>query len=368
MAVIGRVIRSFLTFAADDSTGSPFAVVDNKTESLHNIESEIREAARRFRDDPALYSDEKLVAYGRNHEEAVAHPVRIEVRRVAGEPGVAQIAARGICGDFRHVLLEEVGRAPDIQGDHYYLRLSGKASFEINRAGVDKALALRYLSRQWSGVLDAIGYQAGDWMNARKTRTVIAADGDGTTWDSPRDGQAPALDTSAAYPALLEYLAHGGLYLIISGNHLDRTVQRVGDHIPPDSRRNLLISANGGANLVFFDVNGQPTESEAYRNGALALEEADRVELDAIYLGDDGRQTGNDREAFEAIGPQRSILVAHPAPADIIPFLINRTIGGWVDGTRRVLEFVNSHARQHPQQEIFTPATVDELVLRTAGA
>ena len=368
VAVIGRLIRAFLSFAAGEEGSSPFTEVDNNKESLHNIEPDIRQAAVRFREDPDFFSDERLTAYGDNHEQAVAHPVRIEVRRVAGEPGVAQIAARGIFGPFRNVLLEEIRRSGDIRCEDYYLRLSGKASFEINRAGVNKALPLRYLSQNWDDVLDLTGYTGGAELDARKTRTVIAADGDGTTWDSPRDGQAPALDTSAAYEPLKEYLAGGGLFLIISGNHLDRTVQRVGDHIPPASKRNLLISANGGANLVYFDAQGRPQESEAYRNGALAGDPEQAVALDVVYLGDDGRSTGNDREAFETVGPQRSILVADPAPADIIPFLINRKIGGWVDGTRRVLEWVNRQIRQHPQQEIFTPANLDEMIRRAAQA
>ena len=90
--------------------------------------------------------------------------------------------------------------------------------------------------------------------------------------------------------------------------------------------------------------------------------------LDAVYLGDDGRPSGNDREAFEAIGPEHSILVANPASTDIIPFLTTRTIGGLVDGTRRVLEYVNGVIREHPHQEIFTQANLAALVRAASQA
>lgn len=369
VSAIGGLIREFLSFVSGAGAGTIFSQVDNNKDALHNMEPAIKEAAVRFRERPDLFQDDKLVGYGAEYTTAVAHPVRIEVRQVAGEPGVAQIAARGITGEFRRIVLEFFREHAHIPADRFYVRLSGRASFEINIAGVNKALPLHYASERWEAVLEAIAYKPGPGVDARRTRTLIAADADGTTWDSPRDGKAPELNTSAALPALTEYLRHGGIYLIISGNHLDRTVARVGRHLEVDCRRNLLISANGGANLVYFNEAGDPVESEEYRSEALAVADAkSSFALDAVYLGDDGRPSGNDREAFEAIGPEHSILVANPASTDIIPFLTTRTIGGLVDGTRRVLEYVNGVIREHPHQEIFTQANLAALVRAASQA
>ncbi|MBZ0165761.1 MAG: hypothetical protein K8I00_03065, partial [Candidatus Omnitrophica bacterium] len=243
-------------------------------------------------------------------------------------------------------------------------RLSGNASFEINIKGVNKALPLHFLSVRWDDVLGECGYHAGKFIDAARTRTLIAADGDGTTWDSPQDGRAPTLQESPVQAPLLTYLRQGGIYLVISGNHLDRTIHRVREHIPVEIRPQMLIAANGGANLVRFTPTGEACEVGGYHTAALEVigPTVPEMTLDVIYLGDDGRQSGNDREAFEAVGAERSILVANQTPADIIPFLADKTIGGLTQGTRRALEFVNRLVREHPHKETFTQANIRELV------
>lgn len=367
---IGQLIRDFLTFINDPGSNGIFSHGDNKKGAMQSIEPPIREQARLFANEPALFQDQNLTDYGADFEQAVAHPVRIEVRQVAGEPGVAQIAARGIHGRFREAAVSCLKAQAGLSPDRYYIRLSGNASFEINIAGVNKALPLRYLTVKWDDVLNLCSYRSGPTIDARRSRTLVAADGDGTTWESPKDGIAPALDASPVHDALLSYLRHGGIYLIISGNHLERTIHRVQRHIPADIRRNLLVSANGGANLVYFDQAGDMRELEDYGVNALSVTgQADPASsLDVIYLGDDGRQSGNDREAFEAVGAERSILVANQSPTDIIPFLSDNTIGGLVHGTRRVLEFINGHVQDHPHNEIFTRANVATIVRYAAQA
>lgn len=360
--VIGKLIREFLSFVNNPDSGGIFAEVDNNRKTLHNMEPAIKEQAGLFHDHPELFANEHLVRYGENYAQAIAHPVRIEVRRVRELAGVAQIAARGIYGPFRTVVIEYL--KAHVSPQKYYARLSGNASFEINIKGVNKALPLRYLSVRWDDVLSECGYRAGQFIDAAKTRTLIAADGDGTTWDSPQDGRAPTLLESPVHAPLLTYLRHGGIYLVISGNHLDRTIHRVQEHIPAEIRPQMLIAANGGANLVRFVPSGEACEVGGYHTAALEIigQAVPEMKLDVIYLGDDGRQSGNDREAFEAVGADRSILVANQTPADIIPFLADKTIGGLTLGTRRVLEFVNRQVQDHPHNKIFTQANIRELV------
>lgn len=362
--VIGRLIRDFLSFVNDPESGGIFAEVDNNRKTLQNIEPAIKELAGLFRDQPGLFEDEQLVGYGENYARAMAHPVRIEVRRVPEVNGVAQIAARGIYGPFRTVVIEYLKAHARVSAEKYYVRLSGNASFEINIQGVNKALPLYYLSVKWEDVMRECGYHAGVFIDAAKTRTLIAADGDGTTWESPQNGRAPTLHESPVHAPLLTYLRHGGIYLVISGNHLDRTINRVRDHIPVEIRPQVLIAANGGANLVRFTSTGDAREVGGYHTAALEVirPTVPEIQLDAIYLGDDGRQSGNDREAFEAVGAERSILVANQLPADIIPFLADKKIGGLVHGTRRALEFVNRQVQDHPHNKIFTRANIQDLV------
>lgn len=358
VSLIGGLLRDFLSYAGGSQERSVFA----DKGPIDDIPSDITAVAKQFIEQPDRYSDNELVAYGADFQQAIAHPVRIEVRHAEDGSGVAQIAARGISGSYRQVVLDFLRSNSDVPVEQFYVRMSGKASFEINRAGVNKALPFAFLAAHWDAILDTIGYQSGSRIDARQTRSIIAADGDGTTWGSPKAGVAPMLADSTANAALLEYLESGGVYIIISGNHLARTVYRVGSHLPLNQRRNLLVCANGGANLVYYDESGSPQESLLYRESALASGLDSMENMDIVYLGDDGRSGGNDREAFEAVGAGRSILVANPGSTDIIPFLINQTIGGWVEGTRRTLEFVNQCTLANPHQNIFTLANIQELV------
>lgn len=360
----GQHIREFLAFLNNPDKPSYFSKGNDMLSHLRKVEPSIIDKARQFELSPGVYSDTNLVRYGHDYSEAVGHPVRIEVRKVKGVRGAAQIAVRGVFGIFRESVLSQIRKSQGYDEKKYYIRLSGNASFEINRKGVDKALPLQYFFYQWPKVLDLIQYTPGPGIDSSQTNTLIAADGDGTTFDSPRLNKAPGLGTSRTYKFLLKYLELGGVYVIISGNHLDRTVSRVQNFIPQKLMNRILIAANGGANLIYFNRKGQVKEVLDYRQNGLTWigSRKKRIDLDLIYIGDDGRLSGNDKEAFEAVGADRAILVAKDKSDDIIPFLESNYIGGLEAGTKSVLEFVNQAAVLDPGQRIFTRSNIENMV------
>lgn len=357
-------IREFLNFLNYPDKASIYSEVKNRKKNFSQIESPIFDKAKHFQKTPNTFSDRNLIKYGQKVAEAVGHPVRIEIRKVEGISGTAQIAVRGVYGIFRTYALNNIISHKAYDPDRFFVRLSGNASFEINRHGVDKALPIKYFCHKWHEVLNKIQYTPGSCIDSFRTNSLIAADGDGTTFDSPRLNEAPGLDTSAAYTALLRFMELGGVYVIISGNHLERTITRVQKFIPKNVISRLLVAANGGANLVYFDPKGKVKEIQDYRKNALACIRSEKPKdvLDLIYIGDDGRFSGNDKEAFEEVGPGRSILVAKDTTDDIIPFLRPNHIGGLVAGTRSVLEFVNQWVVLNPRKKIFTKNTIDKII------
>ncbi|MBZ0165912.1 MAG: hypothetical protein K8I00_03825, partial [Candidatus Omnitrophica bacterium] len=125
ITVIGKLIREFLSFTNNPDSAGIFAEVDNNRKTLQNMEPAIQEQAGLFRVQPGLFDNEQLVRYGENYTQAIAHPVRIEVRRVPELTGVAQIAARGIYGPFRTVVLDYLKTQAHVSPQKYYARLSG---------------------------------------------------------------------------------------------------------------------------------------------------------------------------------------------------------------------------------------------------
>lgn len=364
VAIFANEIRAFLQYLASSIKYSTLSRVDNNQTILSQVESAIVGKVKTYLAHPERFSDRQLVEHGMDFEKALEQPIRIEVRTLPEVAGCAQIAVRGICGDFRREALDRIAQTDLLQSGSFYLRVSGNASFEINQAGVDKSLPIRYLRQKWPQILKTIKYKPGTVIDSNRTCSVIAADGDGTTFSGPSLSQAPTIRTSQAYPAILEYLQRGGIYVIISGNHLQRTISRVKGLVPEELISRILITANGGANMVYFDHKGEVWELKDYREHALSTRDQGDSghDLDIIYIGDDGRQTGNDREAFEAVGYDRSILVAKTITDDIIPALRERYVGGLEGGTRKVLEFVNQWTDQHPQQRIFTDQTCSEMI------
>ena len=138
----GSELRSFLAYAAGKSSNSVYQKSGN---TLNSVEDAIIKIAKDYQS----LSDDILVKKGENFEDAVKNPVRIEVRRSKELSGAAQIAVRGIFGDFRSIALKQLKKNKVF--DKLNISVSGNASFEINISGVNKALALKYLKKLKSG-------------------------------------------------------------------------------------------------------------------------------------------------------------------------------------------------------------------------
>lgn len=334
----GHMIRKFL------SVGDPdYYQGDSKNSILA------------FRQNPSDFTDQQLIAKGANIELAHQYPVRIELRGV-NHLGAAQVVAKGVWGVQREELVDVIRQDLKAQGKKLLVRTAGSSSFEFNRHGVDKSLPLNYLRVAWSSVLEQMRYTPGPLINALATRTVIAADGDGTIYDGPKTTYLPLLKDSVVFGPLMKYLEAGGIFMLVSGNDINRTFKRLTDGLPKEYYGRVLLSANGGADLVTIDANGSPVFDQRYRMHALSLAPASKQfpNLDIVYIGDDGSPNGNDRAAFETVGFDRCVLVAPTFEITFEPFLIPVYVKSTMEGTRRYLVQVNQRIATHPHQAVFT--------------
>jgi len=324
----GHAIREFLTHA-----------------DASKFRGEAKTAITLFQSNPLNFSDDKLVAYGWDTVAAIDHPVRIEVRGDRPE-GAAQMVAKGIWGPKRTQVAKEIGKKCQELGLGLHLKLAGTSSIEFNVEGVDKALPIRFLQGAFEEVLKEMHYQPGARIDSSKSKTVIAADGDGTIYDGPRVGLLPSLADSPTKDALIAYLRAGGVFMLISGNDLNRTFKRLVEALPQDVYCRVLVAANGGADLVHVNSKGQAVPISGYRKQALDLihDKSHHLELDMVYIGDDGAKEGNDYPAFKAVGFKNSVLVAQEFLADYDPALKEGYVGGLLQGTREFLEkFLQNH-------------------------
>jgi hypothetical protein len=240
---------------------------------------------------------------------------------------VAQVVAKGIWGATRRSFVKKT--------IHYFqehqlsltVRMAGSSSFEFNRQGVDKSLCIRFLYEHFNACLDQIGYTPGDFIDARKTLSCIAFDGDGTIFDGPRVDFLPTLEGSPAQLPINNLLASGIVLVLISGNDLNRTLTRIKAGVPAHLYHRLMVSANGGADLVGIDKVGQPILINDYRSMALSANKH-QYELDIVYIGDDSAALGNDMVAFQTVGYDRSVCVA-PKLFDDTPVGLHQ---GWIGG------------------------------------
>lgn len=338
--VSGESIRKFLA-SADE----------------HYFKGDAQAAIRTYKSNPILYSNQALIAMGAHIDQAHKNPVRIELRGV-NHLGAAQVVAKGVWGQQREENVTEMRKVLNSRGCHLLVRTAGSSSFEFNQWGVDKSLPLHYLRVAWSKVLDQMQYEPGQLINARSTRTVIAADGDGTIYDGPRTTHLPLLKDSVVFPSLLRYLENGGIFMLVSGNDVNRTFKRLIDGLPKAYYQRVLLSANGGADLVTVDPDGYPVFDLNYRNQALSLiqQKQQMPTLDIVYIGDDGSPLGNDRAAFEAVGFDRSVLVAESFEKVFDPLLLPVYIGKNINGTKSFLDVVNAWMVKHPHQPVFNDA------------
>jgi len=290
----GQAIRDFLSQA-----------------DVSQFKGEANAAIFFFQSNPLNFSDEKLVAYGSNTAQAINHPVRIEVRGATQE-GAGQMVAKGIWGPKRLQAAAQITQKCKKLGAGLHLTLAGISSIEFNVDGVDKSLPIRFLQGAFEDVLKEMNYQPGVHIDSRRSKTVIAADGDGTIYDGPRVGLLPSLAESPVRDALCAYLQAGGIFMLISGNDLHRTFKRLVDALPKEVYCRVLVAANGGAELVCVNSKGQSVPVSGYRKQALDLahDKSKAQVLDMVYIGDDGSKEGNDYPAFKAVGKKRSVLVA----------------------------------------------------------
>jgi len=276
-----------------------------------DFKGEAQRAITAFHYRPASFTDEELLEKGANVDNAHEYTVRIELRGDKAGGKVAQVVAKGVWGHPRQTALAALRKELERYDHALSLRTAGSSSFEFNRAGVDKALPVRYLQARWPQVLDQMKYVPGPRIDARRRRTVIAADGDGTIYDGPRATHLPTLQDGPVFAPMMDYVQAGGIFMLISGNDLNRSFKRLIAGIPRGLYPRILIAANGGADLACAGTNGKPVFINDYRNEAIgaAAKYQEFPALDIVYIGDDSSPNGNDRPAFEAVGKERAVLV-----------------------------------------------------------
>ena len=325
----GEAIRDFLSHA-----------------DASKFKGEARLAISSFQANPSGFTDDKIVAYGADTVAAINHPVRIEVRGVTPE-GAAQMVAKGIWGPRR--AQAAAAMAQSCKGLGIHLKLAGTSSIEFNVEGVDKSLPIRFLQGAFDDVLREMKYQPGAHIDSRQARTVIAADGDGTVYDGPRVGLLPRLIESPVKDALCAYLEAGGVFMLVSGNDLNRSFKRIVDALPKDIYCRVLVAANGGADLVYVNEEGKAVPISGYRKKALDLsqDKSHQEVLDMVYIGDDGAREGNDYCAFQTVGFTHSVLVAAEFLPEYDPALKSSYVGGLLEGTRQYLvDFLKSRIKK----------------------
>jgi demethylmenaquinone methyltransferase/2-methoxy-6-polyprenyl-1,4-benzoquinol methylase len=196
------------------------------------------------------------------------------------------------------------------------------------------------LQGAFEDVLKEMNYKPGMTIDSYRSKTVIAADGDSTIYDGPRVGFLPTLAESPVRDALCSYLQAGGIFMLVSGNDLNRTLKRLVDALPQEVYCRILVAANGGADLVYVNSKGQAVPVSGYRKQALDLarDKSHQHVLDMVYIGDDGAKEGNDYPAFKAVGFKHSVLVAPEFLAEYDPGLRAAHVGGSLQGTKKFLE------------------------------
>ena len=303
------------------------------------FKGEAQLAIKAFQANPLDYSDDKLVAYGEDTEKAINYFIRIEVRSRTKQ-GAAQMVSKGIWGPWRDKAAAKIYKECKNLGLGLHLKLAGTSTIEFNVDGVDKSLPIRFLQGAFEDVLDEMNYRPGIKIDSRQSKTVIAADGDGTIYDGPRLGFLPTLAQSPVCGALYAYLQAGGIFMLVSGNDLNRSFQRMVDSLPKEFYSRILVAGNGGAELVYVNSKGHAAPISSYRNNALDISKnkTQRQSLDMVYIGDDGSKEGNDYPAFKAIGFKHSVLVAPRFLKDYAPSLKSCFVRGRLQGTRRYLK------------------------------
>jgi len=357
----GQVIRDFLRDLGPyvgDPENSPFSDI-SRFDNLW-------EAAKQYREKGAdAFNDEVLL------KESKGIP-RIEVRGHQRNDGsAAQVAIIGVPGVYRVNIIAAFDKL--VKGEGLNIGPGGgPMTIEANQDGVDKALAIEYIGRHFNDILDQIGYIRGEFIDARKTRTMIISDADSTIYGSPTKTHAPILNESPTRKALIEYLRAGGLLVVNSGNDLELVVKRLleKEGIPRDLRCRVVVVGNGGANMALITEDGKMVNIEDYRFNALkekAEQSRDKIleGFDVVYIGDDAREEGSDFKAFEKVGFRRSVTVTKEELENIPKGLKPNYVGGLENGTRIFLEKVVERAKLKPFQKLFNITGMQSIIAET---
>jgi len=321
-----------------------------------DFRGEAKSAIKLFLKDPNIFTDKHLVEYGNNIEQAINHPMRIEVRHTSSY-GAAQVVAKGVWGaPLRLEVIKRIREELVKVDKHIEVRLAGTSSFEFNVKNVNKSCSIRFLKHSWDKVLDQMNYTSGLFIDSRKTNTIITADGDGTIYDGPKAGHSlPTMAKSPAKQALIDWLEAGGVFMLNSGNELERNVFRLKDGIPSHLFNRILVAGNGGSDLVCFDKDQKPVWVEGFSDLALSKEEP-KFNLDIVYIGDDGSEDGNDWAAFKEVGFDRSVLVARDFKLTYDSRLRTGYVGHLVRGTKTYLEIATVKAKNNHRGKPFLSA------------
>jgi len=362
----GEEIRLFLDFLGYPKKKSPYSSLKNVKAVLAHLSADMRQCAENFRQNPSFFSDQRMVEMGEGVEEAIKNFVRIEIRRTPAIGGAAQVVSKGIEGDFRMAALKRLRAKKGFRKSELTIKFAGRSSIEFNVAGVNKALPFKYLEKNLAHVLKVMGYTSGSLIDAARSKTIIAADGDSTMYGGPTLTTMPTLQESPTKEPLNKYLRMGGVFMLISGNNLERTVVRVKEGIEDLLKNRFILVGNGGASMAVFGKNGQLIEIEDYRLNALRLARAanKKRQLDMIYIGNDGHPNGNDMDGFKEVGFGRSFLVEEENASVAQSTLKKHFIPGLENAAGKLLFIINDMIRVKRQAPYFTKEAIAAVLKR----
>jgi len=172
----------------------------------------------------------------------------------------------------------------------------------------------------------------------------------------------PTLAESPTKETLNEYLKMGGVFLLISGNNLERTQLRLRGGINRAFRHRIILVGNGGSSMAVYGKDGRLREIGDYRLQALKYTKASRTKnLDVIYIGNDGHPHGNDMEGFKEVGYERSFLVEEEG-APIASYLRKHFIPGNEKAAGKLLGAINTMIKAQRKAPYFTRTSVAKII------
>ena len=350
VAAGGEALRSFLGLLSAytaDPEHSPYANIAHYKNLWEEVE--------RFKKFPEEFTNEQLV----KREKRVP---RIEMRGGDLDGAIANFAIIGVPTEYSEHVMRHFH--PLEQQGLLQLTPGGAMTVEITKKGVDKALAIDYAGRYFDDILSLMQYHPGPFINARRNKTAVFVDADGTIYGKPKKDRNPALAESVAKEAIRNYLEAGGVLVIVSNNDLDRVLARIGNSIPVRLKRNIVVVGNASADLSYFDANGAAIVYQDYRQGALRARKSGPVvtSLDAVYIADGAGKGDGDDAAYQEIGFGRSIIVASGQYDRVSEDLQPNYVGGLEVGTKAILDSVQRLVRQGFQGKLFTAQNIQTIV------